>query len=155
MSEEKPKAKMGRPTIYNEEIAARICKLVAAHSFGLKKLCRTYPDLPDQDTINEWRRKYDDFSDQYTLAKREQADLMAEEIIDIADDGENDWMETQDDQGGEAWKINGEHIQRSRLRIDSRKWLAAKLSPKIYGVSLMESKEKQLSEIEKMLQTAD
>ncbi len=33
----------------------------------------------------------------------------------------------------EGYKLNGEHVQRSRLRIDTRKWLAGKLKPKKYG----------------------
>ena len=52
----------------------------------------------------------------------------AEEIIEIADDAKNDWMER------EGFKtLNQEHIQRSRVRIDTRKWLMAKLMPKKYG----------------------
>ncbi len=57
---------------------------------------------------------------------------MAEEIQDIADDGTNDWMEVN---GREVtgWKENGESIQRSKLRVDTRKWLMAKMKPKRYG----------------------
>ena len=32
-----------------------------------------------------------------------------------------------------SWQVNGEHIQRSRVRIDTRKWLASKLVPRMYG----------------------
>ncbi len=35
-----------------------------------------------------------------------------------------------------GWQVNGEHIQRSRLRIDARKWMASKLAPKKYGEKL-------------------
>ena len=148
---ENEQAKMGRPTIYTDELADRICHLIATHSFGLKKLCKTYPELPHPDTIRMWCREKTDFSGQYMQAKRDQADLMAEEILCIADDSQNDWMETADDEGGLAWKVNSEHIARSRLRIDTRKWLAGKLSPRIYGANLAENKEKSQSEIEKML----
>jgi hypothetical protein len=48
--------------------------------------------------------------------------------LKISDDGRNDYTETED---GEV--PNHEHIQRSRLRVDSRKWLASKLVPKKYG----------------------
>jgi hypothetical protein len=57
-----------------------------------------------------------------------QMELMATEILDIADDGSNDTYETDD---GE--KVNQDHINRSRLRVDTRKWLMSKLAPKKYG----------------------
>lgn len=41
-------------------------------------------------------------------------------------------MERQSDQGA-GYVLNGEHVQRSRLRIDARKWMAGKLRPKVYG----------------------
>jgi hypothetical protein len=63
--------------------------------------------------------------------------MMAEEMLEIADDAKNDWMERQDDEGGNiGWRLNGDHVQRSRLRIDTRKWLASKLKPKKYGDKL-------------------
>lgn len=53
---------------------------------------------------------------------------MADEIIEIADDGSNDWMERE----GKA-APNGEMVNRSRLRVDTRKWLMSKMAPKKYG----------------------
>lgn len=77
-------------------------------------------------------RKYPEFLKQYARAKEESADAMAEEMLDIADDGTNDWMARSEQRGG-GYELNGEHIQRSRVRIDTRKWLASKLKPKKYG----------------------
>ena len=58
---------------------------------------------------------------------------MADELLEVADDGRNDWMERQDDNGGTSWQANGEHIQRSRLRVDTRKWMLSKALPKVFG----------------------
>jgi hypothetical protein len=124
---------MGRPTIYSPELAKKICDLVATNTLGYRKLEELYPDLPDESSVRLWRHTYQDFSLQYAQAKATQAELLAEEIIEIADNGRNDWMESSDDEGGAGWKINGEHINRSRLRIDTRKWHASKLQPKKYG----------------------
>ncbi len=57
---------------------------------------------------------------------------MVEDAIEISDDGRNDWMKRNapDDQG---WQFNGENVQRSRLRVDTRKWPAGKLHPGQYG----------------------
>jgi len=85
--------------------------------------------LPDQDTINVWRYEKPNFSGQYAVAKIKQADLLAEDCIDIADDDSRDIKITEN--GYEAF--DGEFAARSRLRVDTRKWLASKLLPKQYG----------------------
>ena len=119
----------GRPTIFNQELADLICERVSSHSFGLNKLCEMYDDLPTKQTINDWRCKNELFSSQYAQAKLRQADFLAEEIIDICDDTSGDI--TLDEDGFEV--VNRDHIQRARLRVDTRKWLASKLIPKVYG----------------------
>lgn len=69
------------------------------------------------------------FVDQYARAREVQADCLADEILEISDNSGNDIM--FDDDGKEI--VNYNHIQRDRLRVDSRKWLAGKLRPKKYG----------------------
>ncbi len=58
---------------------------------------------------------------------------MAEELLAIADEGENDWMAMRRKDGELEHVPDHEHINRSRLRVDTRKWLLAKALPKIYG----------------------
>lgn len=90
--------------------------------------------MPCLSTVFKWLRENDGFSQQYARAKQESADAMSEEMLDIADDGTNDWMERHGKDGASlGYEYNGEHVQRSRLRIDTRKWLASKLKPKRYG----------------------
>jgi hypothetical protein len=74
---------------------------------------------------------YIEFRHQYARAREAQADFLAEEILQIADDGENDTYATEN---GPA--VNHDVVQRSRLRVDARKWLASKLAPKKYGDKL-------------------
>lgn len=133
--DKKPKEprKVGRPTDYTKEIAALICERVATHSCGLNRLCEMYADMPDKITVNRWRDKYKEFSTQYAQAKLKQADLLAEECIDIADDSSHDIKEDSDGK----LSFNSEYAARSRLRIDTRKWLASKLLPKQYGDKLV------------------
>ena len=75
-----------------------------------------------------------DLAYQYAHAKEVGLDAMAEEILEISDDGTNDWME-RTGKAGEVvgYQVNGEHVQRSKLRVDSRKWLLSKMAPKKYG----------------------
>lgn len=68
-------------------------------------------------------------ADQYARAREAQADKMAEDLLQIADDGLND---TYVDEDGNA-RTDQDVIARSRLRVDVRKWLAGKMAPKKYG----------------------
>lgn len=147
----KEKKSVGRPTLYCQDLADLICERVATSTLGLARLCEIHKDIPAKITVNVWRYKYPEFATQYAQAKLFQADLLAEEMLDIADDGSNDWMETWGDEGEQGWKLNGEHVQRSRLRIDTRKFLAAKLLPKQYGQHVEEEKNDQKSVIEMLI----
>jgi transposase-like protein len=137
--------KTGRPTKYSQELADDICAQLA-EGRSLKSVCKD-ESVPSTQTIFTWFRKYPDFLDKYARAKEESADAMAEEILDIADDGQNDWMERLDNNGNSiGWQVNGEHIQRSRVRIDTRKWLASKLKPKKYGDKIeVENKDQNMT----------
>lgn len=134
MSEEQPTAVMGRPTVFSDQIATVILVRIAEGE-SLRAICRD-EGMPDRSTVFRWladpERK--NFCDQYASAREYQADSLVEETLEIADDGSNDWMERRGEDGqGEGWRVNGEHIQRSRLRVDARKWFASKVAPKKYG----------------------
>ena len=126
----------GRPSKYSDKLVATICeRLIEGQS--LREICRD-DDMPGERTVYAWLSQREDFQQRYALAREAQADLMAEEILDIADNASNDWMERNGDDN-EGWQVNGEHIQRSRLRVDSRKWLMSKLKPKKYGDKVQHS----------------
>ena len=121
----------GRPSTYSPERAARICAEIACGK-SVREVCRM-PDMPSMDTVFAWLAKHEDFRAAYSAARGAQADYLAEEMLEIADDARNDWMTRQTENGRTITVVNGEHIQRSRVRIDTRKWLLAKLQPKKYG----------------------
>ena len=75
-------------------------------------------------------------SDQYARATDERAEFMFEEILDIADEATNDYKIVDLGDGVEVEKLNAENIQRSRLRVDARKWHLSKVKPKKYGDKL-------------------
>lgn len=85
--------------------------------------------MPNKATVFRWLAIHNAFSDQYARARETQADSLADEILDIADDSSRD---TYEDKDGHT-KTDQEVIARSRLRVDARKWLAGKLRPKKYG----------------------
>lgn len=123
---------MARPSDYTSELAEAIC-LRLAEGESLRSICRD-DVMPDKATVLRWIARHDVFRDQYVRAKEQGAEALAEEMFEIADDGSNDWMEQLDSEGEAiGYKLNGEHVQRSKLRIDTRKWYLSKILPKKYG----------------------
>lgn len=139
---------LGRPCEFTQEMADHICELTATTGCGLMRLTKLYPELPDKQTINRWRYRFPSFSSQYAKAKLIQADRLAEECLEIADDSSEDSI--VNDEGKVV--CNVEYINRCRLRIDTRKWLASKLLPKQYGHHADEVKSASESLVEKLIE---
>lgn len=97
-----------------------ICQELATSSRGLGNILKAGINgmkLPEYSTIMQWMIDDKALSDMYARAKEDQGDFMADEMLDIAD----------------ATAEDNVAVQRNRLRVDTRKWLAAKLKPKKYG----------------------
>ena len=73
------------------------------------------------------------FTEDYARARLVSYQLMADSVLDIADNGTNDYMERLLANGETDTVLDQEHMQRSRLRVDTRKWLLSKVLPKMYG----------------------
>lgn len=126
----------GRPTDYTEEMAGIICERTADGE-SLKDICSA-EGMPNRVTVYRWLAKHELFRNMYAQAKDDQAEALFDDILSIADDGRNDWMEKLSAEGEKiGWAVNGEHIQRSRVRIDARKWMASKLLPKKFGEKIV------------------
>lgn len=122
--------KRGRPSVMTEATQESILTRLAAGE-SLRSICRG-DGMPDHGTVLRHVFRDADFRYQYELAREIQAESLVDEMLEIADDGRNDWME-RNDPGNPGWIANKENVQRSRLRIDVRKWAAVKLLPKKYG----------------------
>ena len=121
----------GRPSVYTPELAALICEKLA-DGYTLREVCKP-EEMPAESTVRNWAlTDHEGFFAQYAKAREIGYHSMADETLEIADSAANDWME-RNGEGDAGWQVNGEHIQRSRLRIDTRKWLLSKALPKIYG----------------------
>jgi hypothetical protein len=111
-------AKVGRPSTYSDEIADEICERLAEGE-SLRSIC-SGDGMPRKATVFRWLadERLSVFRDQYTRAREEQAETLADEIVEIADgDGDKE----------------SDNTQRDRLRVEARKWVASKLKPKRYG----------------------
>jgi hypothetical protein len=120
---------------YTPELANLILEKLA-EGLSLKEICRECDQVTvDEKTVRTWA--IDDvqgFGARYSKAREVGYHSMADEIFDIADDGRNDWMDRTNSKTGEVEQVpNNEHMNRSRLRVDTRKWFLSKVLPKIYG----------------------
>jgi len=137
------KKEIGRPSIFDQDIADKLCEEIATSSKSLRTICKE-EGMPSVRTVLSWLSAGDKedgnplfkaFLRQYARAREEQADFLAEEIIEIADDGSNDLMTVG--KGDASYETeNKEVTNRSKLRVDARKWIASKLKPKKYGDKL-------------------
>ena len=125
-------AKTGRPAMYSAELAERICEAIALDTRGVDAICEAHDDFPCGRTVRTWLLREPDFLPLYTRAREAQAELMGAEIIEIADDTSRDTKMVK--RGDDEVEVQDtEWINRSRLRVDTRKWLMSKLAPKKYG----------------------
>lgn len=109
------KNKGGRPSSYMPEVAEDICKLLMEGK-SLRQICKR-PSLPAISTVMEWLQRHEEFREQYAHAREVQAELLAEDIINLSD----------------AVIEDGAAVAKARLQVDARKWYASKLAPKRYG----------------------
>lgn len=109
-----PKRRPGRPTLYTPRLAERICEAVATSELGLAAILKR-KGMPGYSTVMQWLDRKPMFAEMYARAKEAQADLMAGRIVEIAD------------------SAGAEDVNVARLRVDARKWVAAKLKPRKYG----------------------
>lgn len=121
---------MARPSSFTQKKADAIC-LRLADGESLRSICAG-KDMPDRVTVFRWLREREEFRNQYARAREDQAESIFEEILEIADDGRRDYVE--DEEGHQA--VDHDHIQRAKLRVETRKWMLGKLAPKKYGERL-------------------
>jgi hypothetical protein len=128
-------AKIGAPTTFSQKTADLIC-IMLSEGMSLREILRsdTTGVLPAQSTVYEWLLRHPSFAEQYARAREEQADTLADEIIQIADE-RPEVTEFLDKRTGEVLSIDlsSAYIQWQKNRIEARKWTAMKLKPKKYG----------------------
>lgn len=96
--------------------------------------------MPGLRTVYDWCDADGSVSASIARAREEGEESIAASCLTIADDATNDWME-RNGQDSPGYSLNGEHVQRSKLRIDTRLKLLAKWNPKKYGDRQQEEKQ--------------
>ena len=130
-----PPRKRGRPfpgqEVYRPEIVEEICTRLM-HGETLIDICKD-THMPHKDVVLKWIRDKPDFYDKYLQARRVQMETYVDEIIKISDDKSEDLITTLNNKGETVQMVNKAKILRDRLRVDTRKWLAAHLAPNLYS----------------------
>lgn len=98
----------GRPTLYTEDLGDEICAGIA-NALPLAKICKA-DNMPTERTVYRWRRKFPEFCQNYARAREDQADKLVDDILIIAD------------------ACTPENCMVAKIRIDARKWTAAKFN---------------------------
>jgi len=123
----------GRTTaFYSTERKAEIkAQLIESIAQGIPEAValRDNPNMPNVETVFQWRKRDEAFSQSIAHARKLGHDAIAVECLQIADDSSND--RTTDEDGRE--QTNSEVIQRSKLRVETRLKLLSKWDPKRYG----------------------
>jgi hypothetical protein len=106
---------MSRQSVYTDEIAERICELIAEGN-SLVEICKR-EDMPHRATVLRWMEKDAVFAARCGRARAEQADFVHDEMAGI-------------EEKTLAGLIPPDV---ARVVISSKQWRAAKLAPKKYG----------------------
>ena len=123
--------KPGRPSKFTEKLATNICEL-RSRGYSKRQICEHIGNLTPE-TLRVWLRDKSEFSANYAKATSAWVEDEIDSILEIADDSRNDWIERKRKDGKVDVVFNAEAAARARLRIDTRKWIACKLLPKVYG----------------------
>lgn len=105
----------GRPSIYTQELADRICQQIM-DCVPLHKI-EKMPGMPRAWTILRWADEKPEFCVQYTRARELQAHRMVADTLAIAD--------------AKPTKLGG--VEQARLRVQTRQWAAERMASKRYG----------------------
>lgn len=124
----------GRPTKYTPQLASTICERMW-NGESLRAICRD-DDMPDRVTVLRWCEAHEEFCNQYARAREYLADFYADQCIEIADDGTNDFVEREIRDGKTVIQLDKEAVLRSKLRVETRLDLIAKMAPKRWGAKV-------------------
>lgn len=121
---------------FSEEILNDIL-LQVSNGLSLAKVCAK-DGYPSRTTFFDWVAERPAIAERYQVALTMRGELFADELIEISDDDKSDYY--VDGEGRD--RVDVENIQRAKLKVDTRKWIIARLIPKKYGDKLELSGDK-------------
>jgi hypothetical protein len=116
----------GRPVEYTAEIGRKICERIL-NDESLRAVCAD-PGMPDRETIRHWLAQHQDFRRSYDLAQGMLLQFLEDEILEIVDDADGDWIENVRPGGRVITIRDPQHLARCRLRANVRSWIADRMA---------------------------
>lgn len=132
----------GRPSKYTVELAIEICDRMGQGE-SARQICKD-EHMPDASALTRWGQTKNvpeiwfegetaetalSFSQRYARAEELGLQMMRDEMHEIAADGSNDWIDREVKAGRLERSVDHEHVNRSKLRVDTIKWDLAKRHP--------------------------
>jgi len=135
--------KMARRVYYTEDIANEILGRLAEGE-TLTSICAD-KHLPTTWAVMDWvRTDKEGFQKRYEEARKHFFIRLADESLDIADDNSRDWK-TIHRRGGDITVPDTEVVNRSKLRVEQRRWILSKVLPKEFGDYQQDDKATELA----------
>lgn len=117
-----------RSPVYTPQLADEICRRLSEGE-TLSSICRT-KGFPSKGTVIAWSLETaHPFAERYAKAREAGYHVLADEILDIANDTSRDITVRPDG----TFQVDHEHINRSRLKFDARKWILSKMLPRVFS----------------------
>lgn len=124
---------------YDKEKIFPLILLEIEEGASLRSILRR-DDMPNRNTFFEWLHESEEKSNQYARACELRAEQIFEDILEIADETSGDKKYTAT---GEV--IDSEYVARSKIKIDTRKWMLGKMNPKKYGEKIQQEHSGELT----------
>jgi hypothetical protein len=130
-SQASAEAAVERPRVYSKEVADTLLDRMA-NGETPTEVCRD-PAMPSWVVMCRWRRQNEDFDKRYRIAHESCVEYLVSDVVNISDNAVNDYVDRINPRGKTTRVFDREHFERSRLRVESRKWMAAKILRWTYG----------------------
>jgi len=126
---------MSKAIEFSQELFNEICDKIAVSNNGLVKILGSDERYPSHPIFYSWIKINEENISRYACAREAQADFLVDEILEISDDTSQDTITISNGEYDKEVE-NREWINRSKLKVDSRKWIASKFRPTKYGDKL-------------------
>lgn len=109
-----------------------ILSAIATSPKSLETICKEIESAPHARTFWKWMEQEEELGQRYARAKAAQLEVLADQLVDLADtDRICEKITVKADGSREVVILD--QVERTKVQIDTRKWLLAKLNPKKYG----------------------
>ena len=90
--------------------------------------------MPSRGTVRLWERENrEGFAARYQTARELGCFILADHLLDIADNSRAEWILRRKPDGTTEVVFNHANIRRAQLRFNARNWLLSRMLPRIFA----------------------